>query len=133
MDGFRVDPQQLRTAARGIGDATSPVDQARFEDLPGKSDAYGHEKVYAAVNSFCTTWELAKQLLQQRCADAGGALDSSAGVYEAQEARGTATFGPAVPQPIPQPMPLPGPQLVPQPSPQPMPLPQAQPIAWPEG
>lgn len=106
MDGYRVEPEQLRTAANGIGDAISAADDTNLEDV-GKGAAYGHDKVSAAVKSFCTTWELAKQILQQRSASAGEALVDDATVYERQEARGAATFDPAHPQPRPTPGPAP--------------------------
>jgi hypothetical protein len=101
MDGYRVGPEQLRTAASGIGDAIGAADDTNLESIPGASAAYGHAKVNAALTSFCTTWELAKQILQQRSAAAGDALVDDAGVYEGQEAHGVATFDPALPQPGP--------------------------------
>jgi hypothetical protein len=109
MDGYHVEPEQLRTAANGIGDAIGAADDTNLEDIPGKSGAYGHAKLNAALTSFCTTWELAKQLLQERSAEAGEALVADAGVYERQEARGVATFDPAMPQPTPTPGPAPTP------------------------
>ncbi|HEV7651714.1 MAG TPA: hypothetical protein VGP26_26470 [Actinophytocola sp.] len=109
MDGYRVEPGQLRSAASGIGDAIGSADDTNLEQIPGKSAAYGHAKLNAAITQFCTTWELAKQILQQRSADAGEALTDDAGVYERQEAHGAATFDPALPQPMTQPMPAPGP------------------------
>lgn len=107
MDGYHVEPQQLRTASDGIGDAIGAADDTNLEDI-GKGADFGHDKVSKAVTSFGTTWELAKQLLQERSADAGQALVDDAGVYEQQEARGQATFDPAMPQP-PQPTPGPAP------------------------
>jgi len=113
MDGYRVEPEQLRTAATGIGDAIGAADDTNLEDIQGKGAAYGHDKVSAAVKSFGTTWELAKQILQKRSADAGTALDEDARVYEEQEARGVSTFDPAHPQPSPTPGPAPTPQGAP--------------------
>lgn len=110
MDGYRVEPDQLRTAADGIGDAIAAADDTNLEEVPGKGDAYGDDKVSGAVTSFCTTWELAKQILQQRSASAGEALEGAAKVYEEQEDRGTARFDPAHPQPTPTPGPAPTPQ-----------------------
>ena len=109
MDGYRVEPAQLRSAASGIGDAIEGADHTNLEQIPGKSAAFGHAKVNAGITQFCTTWELAKQILQQRRADAGQALVDDAGVYEQQEARGTATFDPVLPQPMPSPGPAPTP------------------------
>jgi hypothetical protein len=108
MDGYNVEPQQLRTAADGIGDAISVADDTNLEDI-GKGADFGHDKVATAVKSFGTTWELAKQLLQERSADAGQALVDDATIYEQQEARGQATFDPAFPQPTPSPGPAPTP------------------------
>ncbi|MPZ85249.1 MAG: hypothetical protein GEV28_34625 [Actinophytocola sp.] len=110
MDGYRVEPEQLRTASGGIGDAIAAADDTNLEEVPGKGEAYGHDKVSAAVNAFCTTWELAKQILQQRSASAGEALNGAAGVYEQQEERGSARFDPAYPEPTPTPGPAPTPQ-----------------------
>jgi hypothetical protein len=107
MDGYRVEPEQLRTAAKGIGDAIGGADDTNLEEIPGKGAAYGHDKVSAAMKSFCTTWELAKQILQQRSASAGDALVDDAAVYERQELRGVSTFDPAHPQPSPAPGPTP--------------------------
>jgi hypothetical protein len=109
MDGYRVEPGQLRSAASGIGDAIGAADDTNLESIPGKSAAYGHAKVNAAITQFCTTWELAKQILQQRSAQAGEALDADAGVYERQEATGRSTFDPVLPQPMPSPGPSPTP------------------------
>lgn len=114
MDGYRVEPEQLRTASGGIGDAIAAADDTNLEDVPGKGEAYGHDSVSAAVKAFCTTWELAKQILQQRSASAGEALTGAAGVYEEQERRGEATFDPAHPQPAPSPGPSPEPVPTPQ-------------------
>lgn len=124
MDGYQVEPQQLRTAADGIGDTIAAADDMKLEDI-GKGADFGHDKVATAVKSFGTTWELAKQLLQQRSAEAGQALMDDATVYEQAEARGQTTFDPAAPQPTPQPTPLPGP--VPTPSFGPQPTPTATP------
>lgn len=113
MDGYRVEPAQLRTAADGIGDAIAAADDTNLEEISGKGDSYGHGKVAESVKAFCTTWELAKQILQQRSASAGEALVSSADVYEQQELRGVTTFDPAYPQPQPTPGPAPTPEAVP--------------------
>jgi len=113
MDGYRVEPEQLRTAATGIGDAIGAADDTNLEEIHGKGAAYGHDKVSAAVKSFGTTWELAKQILQQRSAGAGSALEDDARVYEEQEARGVSTFDPAHPQPSPTPGPAPTPREAP--------------------
>jgi hypothetical protein len=94
MDGFRVDPAQLRSAARGIGEAAGRDDENRLDDLVGDAAAYGHDRLHAAMTSFCGAWDEAHGKLRQRAADAGGALDSSAGVYEEQEARGRVAFDP---------------------------------------
>lgn len=109
MDGYRVEPEQLRTAAKGIGDAIGGADDTDLEAIPGKGAAYGHDKVSEAMKSFCTTWELAKQILQQRSASAGEVLVDDAVVYERQEASGASTFDPAHPQPSPAPGPAPTP------------------------
>jgi hypothetical protein len=116
MDGYQVEPQQLRTAADGIGDTIAAADDMKLEDI-GKGADFGHDKVSTAVKSFGTTWELAKQLLQQRSAEAGQALVDDATVYEQAEARGQTTFDPAAPQPTPLPGPVPTPSLGPQPTP----------------
>jgi hypothetical protein len=116
MDGYQVEPQQLRTAADGIGDTIAAADDMKLEDI-GKGADFGHDKVATAVKSFGTTWELAKQLLQQRSAEAGQALMDDATVYEQAEARGQTTFDPAAPQPTPLPGPVPTPSLGPQPTP----------------
>ncbi|HEY7593279.1 MAG TPA: hypothetical protein VH969_09005 [Actinophytocola sp.] len=109
MDGYRVEPQELRTAANGIGDAIAKADDTNLEEVPGKGDAYGHGKVSSAVSNFCTTWELAKQILQQRSASAGEALEGAAGVYEEKERTGSSRFDPAHPVPHPTPGPAPTP------------------------
>ncbi len=135
MDGFRVAPEQLRDAANGIDTAIGAADDTNLEDIPGRGEAYGHDKVSAALKSFCTTWELAKQLLQQRSAAAGSALVDDAGVYEQQEARGVATFDPGYPQPTPTPGPAPTPTPTTLPAPQatPLPMPQPTPLPAPQG
>lgn len=111
MDGYNVEPQQLRTAADGIGDAIGAADNLKLEDV-GKGADFGHDKVSTAVKAFGTTWELAKQLLQERSAEAGQALVDDATVYEQAEARGQDTFDPAMPQPTPAPGPAPTPTPV---------------------
>jgi hypothetical protein len=94
MDGFRVDPEQLRSAARGIGEAAGQADENRLDNLVGDAAAYGHDRLHAAMTSFCGAWDEAHGLLRQRAADAGDGLDSSAGVYEEQDARGRVVFDP---------------------------------------
>jgi hypothetical protein len=116
MDGYQVEPQQLRTAADAIGDTIAAADDMKLEDI-GKGADFGHAKMSTAVTSFGTTWELAKQLLQQRSADAGQALMDDATVYEQAEARGQTTFDPAAPQPTPLPGQVPTPSFGPQPTP----------------
>jgi hypothetical protein len=110
MDGYRVEPEQLRSAANGIGDAIAAADDTNLEDVPGDAGSYGHDKVAESLKSFCTTWELAKQILQQRSASAGQALIGCATVYEEQEQRHSDTFDPAHPEPSPTPGPAPTPQ-----------------------
>jgi hypothetical protein len=109
MDGYHVEPQQLRTAADGIGDAIDKADHMDLQSVAGNGAAYGHGKVSSSVASFGTTWELAKQILQQRSADDGQALLDDAGIYEQNEARGQTRFDPAAPQPMPTPGPAPTP------------------------
>jgi hypothetical protein len=108
MDGYTVEPQQLRTAASGIGDVIGAADHTNLEDV-GKGADFGHDKVSSTVQAFGSTWELAKQVLQQRSAKAGQVLVADATVYEQAEARGQTTFDPAMPQPRPTPAPTPAP------------------------
>ncbi|MCT2583556.1 WXG100 family type VII secretion target [Actinophytocola gossypii] len=112
MDGYRVEPDQLRTAANDIGDAIGAADDTNLEDVPGDAGAYGHGKVADSLKAFCTTWELAKQILQQRSASAGEALVGCATVYEQQEENHSQTFDPAHPEPSPSPGPAPTPTAV---------------------
>jgi hypothetical protein len=126
MDGYQVEPQQLRTAANGIGDTIAAADDMKLEDI-GKGADFGHAKLATAVKSFGTTWELAKQLLQERSAEAGQALMDDATVYEQAEARGQTTFDPAAPQPTPMPGPVPTPTFGQQPAPGVTPTPTATP------
>lgn len=94
MDGYEVEIAQLRTGAKGIASAVGQADHTKLESVAGKGAAYGDGSVAGAVSAFCTTWELAKQILQQRSASAGEALEGVAAVYERQEHRGAQTFGP---------------------------------------
>jgi hypothetical protein len=105
MDGYRVEPEQLRTAANGIADAIGAADDTNLEEVSGEAANYGHDKVAESLSAFCATWELAKQILQQRSASAGEALIGCATVYERQEDNTSDTFDPAHPEPSPAPAP----------------------------
>lgn len=107
MGGYDVEPGELRSAAGDIAKAIGAADDTNLEDVSGKEDSYGHGKVASAVANFCTTWELAKQILQQRSASAGETLNGAAGTYEKQEQHEHSTFGGGGPQPSPSPGPAP--------------------------
>lgn len=94
VDGYQVEITELRAGAKEIASAIGQADHTKLESVSGKGAAYGDGAVAGAVSAFCTTWELAKQILQQRSASAGEALEGTATVYEQQEHRGAQTFGP---------------------------------------
>jgi hypothetical protein len=92
MDGFGVETAELRAAASGIAAAIGAADDTNLEDVPGKGQAYGNGDVSGALSNFCTTWELAKQILQSRSASAGEALEGTANAYDALDQGATTTF-----------------------------------------
>lgn len=101
MNGYRVDPQTLRAAAGQIADAIGGADKLELEKIAEKGEVFGNDTVSGSLAAFCTTWELAKGILQQRSASAGEALDSAATAYENREDQNT------MPQPSPSPGPAP--------------------------
>lgn len=109
MDGYNVQPDDLRGAAGDIADAIAAADDTNLEKVSGEGKAYGHDKCANAAKSFGATWELAKQILQQRSASAGEALEGAAKAYESQEGDAKSTFdGQPTPSPTPGPAPTPG-------------------------
>ncbi|RZS31244.1 hypothetical protein EV193_115123 [Herbihabitans rhizosphaerae] len=104
MDGYGVIPEQLNTAAGAISTAIGKADDTNLEDVSGKSDSYGHGKVAETIASFCTTWELAKKILQSRSANAGETLEGIARTYVETDQRAKE----GLPNPQPGPSPVPG-------------------------
>ncbi|MQA09835.1 MAG: hypothetical protein GEU98_15050 [Pseudonocardiaceae bacterium] len=117
MTGTHVETDELRSAAKSIADAMGTADDTNLEQVPKKGDTYGHDKVTTALTNFCTTWELAKKILQQRSASAGETLEGAAGTYDEREQQEKSKFqgdgGGGAPQPSPSPGPSPAPQGAP--------------------
>ncbi|WP_020668923.1 hypothetical protein [Amycolatopsis nigrescens] len=106
MDGYHVDPEVLRTASGAIAKAIGKADKLELEKISEDASAFGDDSVSGALAGFCSTWELASGILQQRSASAGEALDGAADAYVEEDRRAKMPE----PEPSPQPSPTPGPQ-----------------------
>jgi hypothetical protein len=83
--GFEVEPEALTGASAEISKVAASAAGIQVENITGAGESYGHEGVFGAVSRFCTTWQLATQLLQQRAMSAGAALDGAAATYAQHE------------------------------------------------
>lgn len=85
MNGYRVEPDALRNASGKIADAIGSADDLAVEKVAENGSAFGNDAISTSLTDFCSTWELAKGILQQRSASAGEALDGAAKAYEERE------------------------------------------------
>jgi hypothetical protein len=85
--GFDVDPDTLRTASGQISRAVSGASEIQLESVTGSGESYGHPGVFEALSGFCSTWQLATQLLHQRATSAGQALTGAAAAYTTRDHR----------------------------------------------
>lgn len=80
-DGFEVDPQVLSEAANEIGRCVRPAQGTDLNAIPGGVATCGHPAVSEALAHFCTTWQLATQLLVARAESRQRGLVEQAGDY----------------------------------------------------
>lgn len=81
--GYRVDPLELTAAA---GDIEAVASTAEGVQLSFSGAAcYGEGGVHDAVVRFCTTWQMALDMLTARMRSASKALDASAHHYYARD------------------------------------------------
>lgn len=80
-DGFEVDPQVLNEAADEIGRCVQPARRTDLDAVPRGAATCGHPGVSEALAHFCTTWQLATQLLVARADSKQRGLTEQAGDY----------------------------------------------------
>lgn len=81
LDGFEVDPTALSTAAGEITRCMAPARSIDLEVLPGGPETCGHPAASEALAHFCTTWQLATQLLVARADSKAQGLIEQAAEY----------------------------------------------------
>lgn len=82
-----VDPAQLTDASGKITGAVSGAGDMKLEDIAsGGAETFGHDGVFTAISGFCSTWQLAVQILQQRATSAAGLLGDAAKSFGEQDA-----------------------------------------------
>lgn len=84
-NGHGVDLERLTAASQEIIGCVPQAQRTDLESIIGDSEWYGHSDVYEAFGQFCTTWQVATQVLSARVISAGNALHGVAQTYAADD------------------------------------------------
>lgn len=84
--GHGVDLERLTEASQAIIGCIPQRERTDLESISGDGEWYGHGDVFGAFSRFCTTWQLATEVLSARAASAASALAGVAQGYAADDA-----------------------------------------------
>ena len=63
MTGFTVHVDELRAAARGVGQTVRDMGSCKIEDIAGEEEQYGHAGVHQGFEHFCARWQEGVEIL----------------------------------------------------------------------
>lgn len=84
-DGYQVDPEQLRGAARQIDDCSERGRTIEVAQATADAAACGHSELGSALEQFCYTWQVATAGMVQRLDGHSTMLQNTAARYEHSE------------------------------------------------